>query len=853
MVRDWHLEQLCRLRYFKEEGARLRRLERNAARSGKAFSVPTHRASTNIAGVCGGGDDGRPAALDLTANGDLAISSSPSHTVHPHVPDQSQEMLPAAGKSAVAEVSVTSHPVAGERLHAVCAMHAGGPRRDVLDRRADAKLIDGPSDFATLRLSGIDGSDSTGSLSVSDLQGLPAHPSCLVPSFAMCKEQLSTVRKQPSSGESLGVACKGQTTFMWDEECLEAGDRGAEEDHSNLPAQKLAAFVEHEVLSTKIDTLQGMRQKTVDTILGMKEMVRQGATANAMRVCKCEHVLADALMCLQEYSEEQGSLAEQVATLRLSARKLVSSSQSRLAQAALNDQDDFGVHVTGGEAPGRCEGQAAQDMELEEMLKKMQSHVHDLDRDRQDLSERVTALTLSLSTAESDAAGLQRDLDGSSKDLERCKAELETCRLERISLLNSTGEQVSKLEAQNHDLADIADGLSRRLSACQAQLDTELEDGIVKATQIETIKTQLATVQDEVHELRRDKQTLEDRLSAVRSQEDTTVTKLTQDLESAMSIAEEVCKAGTNLWHAQLAANGKHGILKGELADVAWKHRVEMEEKEKEGRHRDLAIAALQEEVGVLKGKVVEAEQAQAEADEMAERRRKEAIAVCAREEGLREELSQARDREGALIERQLEREAEVKMLLTEEARRQETLSKMQGECNDQLQRQLQTNADLSVQVQEGRRELEAMRQKTMDTILGMKEMVRQGATANAMRVCKCEHVLADVFREYQSQLAATEQRKSDCSQDEGFVLGKAQGRAQPGDDSSCTQAAHGLVQQARRPDPSTPVPSPGIRAGGSVCFFSPRARADTEQLRRRFEAAINEANHSRNYSFGDG
>ena len=121
------------------------------------------------------------------------------------------------------------------------------------------------------------------------------------------------------------------------------------------------------------------------------------------------------------------------------------------------------------------------------------------------------------------------------------------------------------------------------------------------------------------------------------------------------------------------------------------------------------------------------------------------------------------------------------------------------------------------------------------------------------MRVCKCEHVLADVFREYQSQLAATEQRKSDCSQDEGFVLGKAQGRAQPGDDSSCTQAAHGLVQQARRPDPSTPVPSPGIRAGGSVCFFSPRARADTEQLRRRFEAAINEANHSRNYSFGDG
>ena len=94
--------------------------------------------------------------------------------------------------------------------------------------------------------------------------------------------------------------------------------------------------------------LEAMRQKTVDTILGMKEMLRQGATANAMRVCKCEHVLADALMCLQEYSEEQGSLAEQVATLRLSARKLVSSSQSRLAQAALNDQDDFGVHVTGG-------------------------------------------------------------------------------------------------------------------------------------------------------------------------------------------------------------------------------------------------------------------------------------------------------------------------------------------------------------------------------------------------------------------------------------------------------------------------------------------------------------------------
>ena len=148
---------------------------------------------------------------------------------------------------------------------------------------------------------------------------------------------------------------------------------------------------------------------------------------------------------------------------------------------------------------------------------------------------------------------------------------------------------------------------------------------------------------------------------------------------------------------------------------------------------------------------------------------------------------------------------------------------------------------------------LQGMRQKTVDTILGMKEMLRQGATANAMLVCKCEHVLADVLRDYQSQLAATEQRKLDCSQDEGIMVGKGQGRAQPGDDCSCTKAAHGLVQQARRPAPSTPVPSPGIPAGGGVCFFSPRARADTEQLRRRFEAAINEANHSRNYSFGDG
>ena len=679
LVRDWHLEQLCRLRYFKEEGARLRRLERNAARSGKAFPVPTHRASTNIAGVCGGGNDGHPAALDLTANGDLAIPCSQTHTVHPHVSKHSQEMLPVAGKRAIAEVSMTSHPGAGESLHAVCTMHAGGPRRDVLDRQSDAKLIDGPSDFATLRLSGMDGSNSTGSLSVSDLQALPAHRR-----FALYKEQLSTARTMPTSGDSLGVAL-------------------------------------------------------------------------------------------------------------------------------------------------------------------------DLDRDRQDLAERVTALTLSLSTAESDAAGLQRDLEQSSKDLERCKAELETCRLERISLLNSTGEQVSKLETQNHDLADTVDGLSRRLSACQAQLDTELEDGIVKATQIQTIKTQLATVQDEVRELRRDKQTLEDRLSAVRSQEDTTVTKLTQDLESAMSIAEEVCKAGANLWHAQLAANETNGILKDELEDVAWKHRVEMEQKEKEGRHRDLAIAALQEEVGVLKGKVVEAEQAQAEADETAERRRKEAIAVCAREEGLREELSQARGREGALIERQSEREAEVKILLTEEARRQETLSKMQGECNDQLQRQLQTNADLSVQVQEGRRELQAMRQKTVDTILGMKEMLRQGATANAMRVCKCEHLLADVLREFESHFAAAEQRRLDCFKDEGIMVGKAQGSAQPGYDSSCIQAARRLLQQARRPDPSTPVPSPGIRAGGGVCVFSPRARADTEQLRRRFEAAINEANHSRNYSLGDG